>query len=88
MPEKKKPSFMTNVLTIIFSQVVVKLLGFAYRMVITNVPGFGNAGNGYYNYGFQIYTLLLALSSVGIPNAWFRKNARLITTAGRSGYSR
>lgn len=69
MPEKKKPSFMTNVLTIIFSQVVVKLLGFAYRMVITNVPGFGNAGNGYYNYGFQIYTLLLALSSVGIPNA-------------------
>ena len=69
MPEKKKPSFMMNVLTIIFSQVVVKLLGFIYRMVITNVPGFGDEGNGYYNYGFQIYTLLLALSSVGIPNA-------------------
>ncbi len=69
MAEKKKPSFMMNVLTIIFSQIVVKLLGFVYRMVITNVPGFGDEGNGYYNFGFQIYTLLLALSSVGIPNA-------------------
>ncbi|MGN1098212.1 MAG: oligosaccharide flippase family protein, partial [Clostridia bacterium] len=67
--EKKKPSFMMNVLTIIFSQVLVKLLGFAYRMVITNVDGFGDIGNGYYNFGFQIYTLLLSLSSVGIPNA-------------------
>lgn len=69
LSERKKPSFMMNVLTIIFSQVVVKLLGFAYRMVITNFQGFGDEGNGYYNYGFQIYTLLLAISSVGIPNA-------------------
>lgn len=69
MAEKKKPSFMMNVLTIIFSQVLVKLLGFAYRMVITNIDGFGDLGNGYYNFGFQIYTLLLAISSVGIPNA-------------------
>ncbi len=69
MAKKKKPSFMMNVLTIIFSQVVVKLLGFAYRMVITNVDGFGDIGNGYYNYGFQIYALLLSISSVGIPNA-------------------
>lgn len=67
--QTKKPSFMMNVLTIIFSQFAVKLLGFAYRMVITNVDGFGDIGNGYYNFGFQIYTLLLALSSVGIPNA-------------------
>ena len=58
-----------NVLTIIFAQVAVKLLGFAYRMVITNVPGFGDIGNGYYNFGYQIYTLLLAVSSIGIPNA-------------------
>lgn len=38
-------------------------------MVITNIDGFGDAGNGYYSAGFQIYTLLLALSSVGIPSA-------------------
>ncbi len=69
MAENKKPSFMMNVLTIVFSQVMVKLLGLAYRLVITNIDGFGDVGNGYYNFGFQIYTLLLAISSVGIPNA-------------------
>lgn len=66
---KKAPTFLMNVITIIFAQIVVKLLGFAYRMVITNIDGFGDMGNGYYNFGYQIYTLLLAISSIGIPNA-------------------
>ena len=65
----KKQSFMMNVLIILFSQVVVKLLGMVYRMAITNIQGFGDQGNGYYSAGFQVYTLLLAISSVGIPNA-------------------
>lgn len=62
-------SFMNNVTVILISQILVKLLGAVYRMVITNVDGFGDTGNGIYNVGFQIYTLLLAISSVGIPNA-------------------
>ncbi|MCI8979405.1 MAG: polysaccharide biosynthesis protein [Clostridia bacterium] len=62
-------SFMNNVTVILISQILVKILGAAYRMVITNIDGFGDAGNGIYNVGFQIYTLLLAISSVGIPNA-------------------
>ena len=66
---KKAPTFLMNVITIIFAQILVKLLGFAYRMVITNIDGFGDMGNGYYNFGYQIYTLLLAISSIGIPNA-------------------
>ena len=66
---KKAPTFIKNVIAIIFAQVAVKLLGFVYRMVITNIDGFGDMGNGYYNFGFQIYTLLLAISSIGIPNA-------------------
>ncbi len=65
----KKHSFMENVAIILCSQVLVKLLGMVYRMVITNIDGFGDAGNGYYNTGFQVYTVLLAISSVGIPNA-------------------
>lgn len=60
---------MKNVLIILFSQVLVKIMGLVYRMVITNIQGFGDQGNGYYNAGFQFYTLLLAISSVGIPNA-------------------
>lgn len=67
--ENKTHSFMGNVAIILFSQIIVKLLGMIYRLVITNIKGFGDAGNGYYNAGFQIYTLLLAISSIGIPNA-------------------
>ena len=62
-------SFMSNVTVILVSQILVKLFGAVYKMVITNVDSFGNEGLGYYNVGFQIYTLLLAISSVGIPNA-------------------
>ncbi len=69
MKNSKAQSFMASVMTVVFSQVVIKLLGFFYRAVITNIDGFGDAGNGYYNYGYQIYVLLLAISSVGIPNA-------------------
>lgn len=65
----KKNTFMKNVSIILFSQIAVKILGLVYRMAITNIDGFGDSGNGYYNTGFQVYTLLLAISSVGIPNA-------------------
>ncbi len=64
-----KKSFMLNVAIVMFSQIAVKLLGMVYRVVITNIRGFGDLGNGYLNPGFQIYTLLLAISSIGIPNA-------------------
>ncbi len=69
MADIKKRSFMINVATVMFSQVAVKLLGMVYRVVITNISGFGDLGNGYLNSGFQVYTLLLAISSIGIPNA-------------------
>lgn len=65
----KKQSFMEGVMTILFAQIVVKFLGLAYRLVITNVDGFGDAGNGLYGAGYQIYTLLLAISSIGVPSA-------------------
>lgn len=66
---KKQTSFMGNVSIILFAQIIIKVLGMVYRMVITNIDGFGDAGNGFYTAGFQVYTVLLAISSVGIPNA-------------------
>lgn len=66
---KGNKSFMVNVAIILFAQIMVKLLGLIYRMVLTNIRGFGDSGNGYLSAGFQIYTLLLAISSIGIPNA-------------------
>lgn len=65
----KKQSFMEGVMTLLFAQIVVKVLGLAYRLVITNVEGFGDEGNGLYGAGYQIYTLLLAIASIGVPSA-------------------
>lgn len=69
MTEHKPKTFVSNVMIILSAQIIVKILGMLYRMVITNIKGFGDVGNGYYSAGFQVYTLLLAISSVGIPNA-------------------
>ena len=61
-------SFMKNVLLLMISEIIVKVLGLVYRLVITNVEGFGDAGLGYYSAGYQIYALLLTLCSIGIPS--------------------
>lgn len=67
--KEKKSSFMGNVLMLMFSQILIKVLGLVYRLVIMNVPGFGDLGNGYYSAGYQIYAVLLTISSQGIPSA-------------------
>jgi len=67
--EKKKPSFLKNVLMLMFSQVLIKILGLVYRLAITNAEGFGDLGNGYYSTGYQIYAVILIITSQGIPGA-------------------
>ncbi len=61
-------SFTKNVLMLAVAQIVVKVLGLVYKIVIVNIPGFGNVGSGYYSTGYQLYMVLLAVSSIGIPN--------------------
>lgn len=65
---EKKVSFAKNVLMLAVAQIVVKVLGLVYKIIIVNVDGFGNTGSGYYSTGYQIYMVLLAISSIGIPN--------------------
>ena len=65
----KKTSFMQGVLVLMFSQIVIKVIGLVYKLYITNKEGFGDKGNAIYGAGLQIYILLLTLSSIGVPNA-------------------
>ena len=65
----KKESFMQGVVTLIFSQVLIKLLGLVYTLYLTNREGFGDKGNGIVAAGYQIYAMLLTISSIGVPNA-------------------
>ena len=52
-----------------FSQVLIKLLGLVYNLYLTNKEGFGDQGNAIYSGSYQIYALLLTISSIGVPNA-------------------
>ncbi len=65
--KEKGTSFMKNVAMLMAAQILIKILGFVYRLVIINIEGFGDIGNGYYDAGYTVYSLLLTLSSVGIP---------------------
>lgn len=51
-----------------FSQILIKVFGFIYRIVLTNFPQFADEGNSYYGSGYQVYTLILAIATMGIPN--------------------
>ena len=65
----KKETFMQGVLTLIFSQLLIKVLGLVYSLYLTNREGFGDKGNGIVAAGYQIYAMLLTISSIGVPNA-------------------
>ena len=65
----KKETFMQGVVTVMFSQILIKVLGLIYTLYLTNRDGFGDAGNAIYASGYQIYALLLTVSSIGVPKA-------------------
>jgi len=60
---------MDGVIALMLSQMVIKVVGLVYKIYITNKQGFGDKGNAIYGGGFQIYTLFLTISSIGVPNA-------------------
>ncbi len=61
--------FLQGVITLMFSQVLIKLLGMVYTLYLTNREGFGDKGNGIVSSSYQIYAMLLTISSIGVPNA-------------------
>ncbi len=84
----KKESFMQGVFAMMFSQILIKLLGLVYRMYLTNREGFGDKGNAIYSSGFYIYSLLLTLSSVGVPNAISKLVSERIAIGDNKGANR
>ena len=58
-----------GIIALLFSQVLIKVMGLAYKLYLTNREGFGDSGNALYSSGFQVYALLLTFSSTGVPNA-------------------
>ena len=84
----KKQSFMQSVLIIMFSQIIIKLLGLIYTLYLTNREGFGDKGNAIYASGYQIYALLLTISSIGVPNAISKIVSEKTATGDHKGANR
>lgn len=68
LEREKNTSLAKNVMMLMAAQFITKVMGLIYRIVIINIDGFGNEGNGYYSIGYTIYSVLLTLSSIGVPN--------------------
>lgn len=64
---KKSGSFLKQAAILAAAGLLVRLLGFLYRLPLTGL--IGDEGNGIYAAGFYIYQFLLILSSAGLPAA-------------------
>ena len=64
----KKQTFMKGVLMMMGAQLLIKVMGFVYRIILTNFPEFGDVGNSYYGSGYRVYMFILAIATTGIPN--------------------
>lgn len=65
--EKKGSSFALQAVILAAAGLLVRFIGFIYRVPLTRL--IGDTGNGIYGTGFYIYNFFLIVSSSGIPAA-------------------
>lgn len=63
--EKKKNGFLVQGSILAASAIIVRIIGIIYRVPVTNI--IGEEGNGYYSNAFEIYNIVLILSSFSLP---------------------
>lgn len=81
----KKQTFLKGILFVMLSQIIIKVLGFVYRIILTNFKEFGDVGNSYYGSGYTVYTLILAVATMGIPNTISKLVSEKIAIGDRRG---
>ncbi len=67
MGTKKGNSFVKMAAILAAAGIIVRLIGFLYRLPLTNM--IGDEGNGIYAAGYNIYNFFLIMSSAGLPVA-------------------
>lgn len=82
---KRKSNFIIQGSILAITSVIVRLIGILYRVPLTNM--IGTAGMGYYSSAFQIYSILLLLSSYSLPLAVSKMvSARMAKREYRNAY--
>ncbi|MEA5085477.1 MAG: polysaccharide biosynthesis protein [Lachnospiraceae bacterium] len=65
--KRKSSSFLKQAAILASAGMIVRFIGFLYRLPMSAL--IGNEGNAIYGAGYQVYNLLLILSSAGLPAA-------------------
>lgn len=84
----KKQSLTAGIIVILFSQIVVKIFGFLYRIVLTNIEGFADEGNSYYGSAYKVYIFILAITTTAIPTALSKLIAEKVACKDMCGANR
>ena len=77
-----------GVLLLTAAGIIVKFIGAVYRIVLGNLPGFGDVGMGLYGSAYQVYLVLFALSTTGFPSAIAKLVAEKTALGDRRGAHR
>ena len=67
MVKSSRQSFLHGAAILMVSLVVVKILGFVFKIPLTNI--LGGVGMGYYNTAFMLFSPVYALATGGFPSA-------------------
>lgn len=77
----KKQSFLHGAAVLAAATLVVKVIGMFYKIPLQNIVG--NAGYGYFTTAYDIYSVLLMISTTGLPVAM----SRMISEAQTLGHT-
>ena len=64
---KQHQLFVKQAAILVFAGLLVRVIGFIYRLPLTNM--IGDEGNGIYGAGYNLYIFFLIMSSAGLPAA-------------------
>ena len=67
MGSSKKSGFVRQAGILAMAGIIVRIIGILYRSPLTGI--IGDEGNGYYSSAYNIYTIILLISSYSIPSA-------------------
>jgi len=79
MLEQKKPNYLKGVAILAATSVFVKIVGAIYKIPLFNV--LDDEGVGYFQITYNVYAMILAISTAGVPVAL----SRLISSAASLG---
>ena len=70
MAEQKKQNFLQGTALLAAATVIVKLVGALYKVPLNAI--IGEKGFGYFSTAYEIYNILLMISTAGLPVAMSR----------------